>query len=136
MRVQEDRPRSSLAVAQSEHVTIDIGPAQAHEFALPASGQEQQANDLCLLLPRPPSPMIVECLMEATDFGPREKAGELPARIANDAAGWIRRDVAAHDGVVQDLSQHVQRSVRSTRRGLAIAVEPQMHSRPVNPVER
>ena len=28
-RIQEDRPRPGFAVAQSEHVTIDIGPAQA-----------------------------------------------------------------------------------------------------------
>ena len=135
LRVQENRPRSRLAVGQAEHVPVDLRPAQVDELALPASGQQQEPDDGRLLAARRPALMGVERGVQAADLGAGQKAGRLRPRIALHAPGRIGGDVAAGDGVVQDLTQDVERAVGAAGRGSAVAVEPGMHLRSVNPVE-
>ena len=50
--------------------------------------------------------------------------------------GGIGRDVTVDDGPVHDLVEHLQGSVRATRSGGAVSVEPPGDVKPCDPAER
>ena len=51
---QPHRARPRLGLRQSEHVAVELGPSERQDFAFPAAGQQQQADDIGLRSSRGP----------------------------------------------------------------------------------
>ena len=73
LRVEGNFSRSRLAVGQHQHFAIDLGPAQPHDLAPAAAGQQEQPDDVGL-------PLVVlfglrvQDPVQAADFLPRQEA--------------------------------------------------------------
>ena len=135
--VQEHTPGPGLAVAKFKRITADFRPLEFLDLAAPASGQEQETDDIGLHpAGRPFGDTPVKFRVESADFVLRQEAGEAGPRVALDAAGGIGRDVTVDNGPVHDLVKHLQGKVRATRSGGAVAVESPGDVKPCDPVER
>ena len=73
--VERDRPRPRLAVRKRQHVIVNLGPSQADDLALAASGQQQEADDVGLLGRALPG-LAIQNEMEAGDFLAGQEPGE------------------------------------------------------------
>ena len=94
LRVEGNFSRSRLAVGQHQHFAIDLGPAQPHDLAPAAAGQQEQPDDVGL-------PLVVlfglrvQDPVQAADFLPRQEACLPRPSIPFDAPRRVRVDVTA-----------------------------------------
>ena len=67
--VQPHRARSRLGFGEPEHVAVDLGPFQLHDFASAAAREKQKPNDVGLLpVIRPPLDQPVERVVKPVDL--------------------------------------------------------------------
>ena len=136
LRVQKDGTWTRFAVPQVKGVPVDLRPAQVHELALPAPGQQQQSDDLHLLSARASSAVGIQRHLQSVDLVTRKEPGPRRPGIVLHAPSRIDGQSPANDGMVQYLPQHIQRAVRPCRCRPAVAVEPLLYGRSSDPVDR
>ena len=92
LRVEWNCPGTGLAVDKDQRVGVDFRPAQMEDFALAASGEQEQADDVGLLPGVRPFPGIfIKNLMQAPEFVPGKEAGELATAVGLDAINLPER---------------------------------------------
>ena len=133
---QPDRARPGLRLGQSEHVAVDLRPSKRQDFALPAAGQQQEADDVGLRPARGPFlNQPVQGPVEPGYLFCGQEPGHLPARVRSDACNRIGPDMAGGFRRAHDLAQHGKRDVGRARRLAAHVVEPAFDMRPADAIK-
>ena len=86
---------------------MDLGPAEAQDLTLAASGEQKKANDI-RLLPIALSGLCVQNPVQTTDLLTRQEAGKPGPAVGPDTLGRVLLDVAASDREVHDLPKQRQ----------------------------
>ena len=134
MHANPDDTWPRLAIGKGQHAVLDLGPSEAHDLTLAATGEKQKADNVGLL-PCALSALPIQGGMEAYEFLPRQKSRETGPPVECSPVGWIALDMAAGDGEVQDLPKTAQRMMVIARRGPAVSLEPSPDRRLPNPVQ-
>ena len=74
LAVEWNLSRARLSVCEEERVAMDLGPAEAQDLTLAASGEQKKANDI-RLLPIVLSGLCVQNPVQTTDLLARQEAG-------------------------------------------------------------
>ena len=123
--IQQDRSRPGLGVGEFQPVVPYLFPAEIHDLALAAAGEQQQTYDVGLLrLGRGAFSTSVEDMVKSGDFLAGEEPRHFPAGIAADAAHRVGLDMTESVGMVEDLPQQGEGGVGGPRRGPAASLEP------------
>ena len=126
--VERNCTLTGLAVAEHQHISVDFRPAQLEDFALAASGEQEQPNDVYLLPSFDSFPgVFVKGAMQTPKFVPRQKASESDATVGPDAMHRGGADVAAGHREVQNPAEDTECEVGAARGGLAVGVELEQH---------
>ncbi len=96
---------------------MNLRPAQSYQLALAAPGQQQETDDVGLLHAGPSPAMGVQRLVQPSDLRASQEPRLPGPRVAPNGTGGIRRELAALNGEVQDLEQHIQGTVCACGRG-------------------
>ena len=70
---------------------------------------------------------MIKGVMQLVEFLPREKAGDLLARVGPDRPRRTGNHVPAGDRVIEDVPKNPQAMVGVVRRGPAVIIEPPHH---------
>ncbi len=135
LAVEGNPSRPCLAVREDQILVMDLRPAQLHDLAPAASGEQQETDDVGLLAPAL-SGLAVQDPMEAADLLPGQEARESRPPVLYHPPRRVGVDVAACGRERHDLPEKCESVVGIAGGGAAEGIEPSLHLGRGNAVER